>query len=76
MLRQILDKISGLYLGWRMIALGCAIRVLGGGLRAYGVSIFFLPVTQELGLTRTGTSPVFSLASAICCSPASTVTPR
>ena len=59
-----LDKISGLYLGWRMIALGCAIRVLGGGLHAYGVSIFFLPVTQELGLTRTATSLVFSLARA------------
>ena len=47
-----------------MIAVSCAIRVLGGGLHAYGLSIFFLPVTQELGLTRTATSLVFSLARA------------
>lgn len=47
-----------------MIAVSCAIRVLGGGLHAYGLSIFFLPVTQELELTRTSTSLVFSLARA------------
>jgi sugar phosphate permease len=64
MLRHILGKLSGLYLGWRMIGVSCAIRVLGGGLHAYGLSVFFLPVTQELGLTRTATSLVFSLARA------------
>ena len=47
-----------------MIGVSCAIRVLGGGLHAYGLSVFFLPVTQELGLTRTATSLVFSLARA------------
>jgi MFS family permease len=57
-------KLRGLYLGWRMIAVTCAIRVLGGGLHAYGISVFFLPVTQELALTRTATSLVFSLARA------------
>ena len=64
MLRPILDRLSGLYLGWRMIAVSCTIRVLGGGLHAYGLSVFFLPVTHELGLTRTATSLVFSLARA------------
>ncbi len=53
-----------MYYGWRMIAISCVIRVLGGGLHAYGLSVFFLPVTQELGLTRTATSLVFSLARA------------
>ncbi len=47
-----------------MIAASCAIRVLGGGLHAYGFTVYFLPVTQELGLTRTATSLVFSLARA------------
>jgi MFS family permease len=47
-----------------MIAVSCTIRVLGGGLHAYGLSVFFLPVTHELGLTRTATSLVFSLARA------------
>ena len=64
MLRHIIGKLSGLYIGWRMIGVSCAIRVLGGGLHAYGLSVFFLPVTQELGLTRTATSLVFSLARA------------
>ena len=64
MLRGVRDKLAGLYIGWRMIAVSCAIRVLGGGLHAYGLSVFFLPVTQELGLTRTATSLVFSLARA------------
>jgi len=53
-----------LFYGWWMVALCCAIRVLGGGLHAYGFTVFFLPVTQELGLTRAATSLVFSLARA------------
>ena len=64
MLHEIRIKLAGLYIGWRMIAVGCAIRVLGGGLHAYGLSVFFLPVTLELGLTRTASSLVFSLARA------------
>ena len=64
MLRHIFGKLANLYIGWRMIGVSCAIRVLGGGLHAYGLSVFFLPVTQELGLTRTATSLVFSLARA------------
>jgi len=64
MLHGIQNKLAGLYFGWRMIAVGCAIRVLGGGLHAYGLSVFFLPVTLDLGLTRTASSLVFSLARA------------
>lgn len=57
-------KFASLYFGWRMIAASCAIRVLGGGLHAYGLSVFFLPVTQELNLSRTAASLVFSLGRA------------
>ena len=64
MLRNILHRIAGLYFGWRMIAVSCTIRVLGGGLHAYGLSVFFLPITQELALSRTAASLVFSLARA------------
>src|SRR6185295_7574814 len=64
MIGRITAQLQGLYFGWRMIGVSCAIRVLGGGLHAYGLSVFFLPVTQELGLTRTATSLVFSLARA------------
>ena len=59
-----MNKFTGLFYGWRMIGASCAIRLLGGGLHAYGFTIFFLPVTQELGLTRAATSLVFSLARA------------
>jgi MFS transporter, OFA family, oxalate/formate antiporter len=47
-----------------MVGVSCAIRLLGGGLHAYGFTVFFLPVTQELGLSRAATSLVFSLARA------------
>jgi MFS transporter, OFA family, oxalate/formate antiporter len=38
--------------------------MLGGGFHLYGFTIFFLPITQELGLSRAATSLVFSLARA------------
>ena len=47
-----------------MIAVGAALRVLGGGLYFYGFSVFFLPLSQDLGLSRAATSLVFSLARA------------
>jgi len=59
-----LTKLSQLFYGWRMIAVGSAIRILGGGLHLYGFTVFFLPVSQELGLSRAATSLVFSLARA------------
>ena len=55
---------NGLFYGWRMVAAGCAMRMLGGGFHLYGFTIFFLPITNELGLSRAATSLVFSLARA------------
>jgi MFS family permease len=63
-LYSIRKRISGLYYGWRMIGIVSALRVLGGGLHQYGLTVFFLPVTEELGLTRASTSLAFSLARA------------
>lgn len=57
-------RLSGLYYGWRMIGVVSALRVLGGGLHQYGFTVFFLPVSQELGLTRASTALAFSLARA------------
>ena len=57
-------SIAGLYYGWRMIGIVSALRVLGGGLHQYGFTVFFLPVTQDLGLTRASTALAFSLARA------------
>ena len=52
------------FYGWRMVAIGSALRILGGGLYFSGFSVFFLPLSQDLGLSRAATSLVFSLARA------------
>jgi len=57
-------RLSDLYYGWRMIAVGSVLRILGGGLYFYGFSVFFLPLSQDLNLSRASTSLVFSLARA------------
>ncbi len=62
--RNLRNRLAGLYYGWRMIGLVSALRILGGGLHNYGFTVFFLPVTQELGLSRASTSLAFSLARA------------
>ena len=48
-------RLSGIFYGWWMIAVGCSIRMLGGAFHLYGFTIFFLPITQELGLSRAAT---------------------
>ncbi|HXV79620.1 MAG TPA: MFS transporter [Candidatus Binatia bacterium] len=57
-------QLRGLFYGWWMVVVGCGVRMLGGGFHLYGFTIFFLPITQELGLSRAATSLVFSLARA------------
>jgi len=58
------QRLTSLYFGWRMIAVGSILRILGGGIYFYGFSVFFLPLSQDLGLSRAATSLVFSLARA------------
>lgn len=53
-----------LFYGWRMVAVSAAIRALGSGLHSFGFTIFFLPLSQDLNLSRTATSLAFSLARA------------
>jgi len=47
-----------------MVAAASALRVLGSGLHSFGFTVFFLPLSQDLGLSRTATSFAFSLARA------------
>lgn len=47
-----------------MVAAACALRVLGAGLHSFGFTVFFLPLSQDLNLSRTSTSLAFSLARA------------
>jgi hypothetical protein len=55
---------SNLYYGWFMVGVVSAMRMLGGGLHGYGFTVFFLPVSEDLGLNRAQTSLAFSLARA------------
>ena len=64
MIGKISTQLRGMFYGWWMVAVGCGMRMLGGGFHLYGFTVFFLPITQELGLTRAATSLVFSLARA------------
>jgi MFS family permease len=47
-----------------MVGIVSAMRTIGGGLHGYGFTVFFLPVSQDLGLNRAQTSLAFSLARA------------
>lgn len=64
MIGKLAPRLGGMFYGWWMVALGCSIRMLGGGFHLYGFTIFFLPITRELELSRAATSAVFSLARA------------
>jgi MFS family permease len=63
-LNLIFLRLSGLFYGWRMVGASAAVRMLGAGLHSYGFTVFFLPLSQELNLSRTATSFAFSLARA------------
>jgi MFS family permease len=53
-----------IFYGWRMVGLVTLIRIVGGGLHQFGFTVFFLPISQDLGLTRAATSLAFSLSRA------------
>lgn len=57
-------QFANIYYGWIMVGMVSAMRVIGGGLHGYGFTVFFLPVSQDLGLSRAQTSLAFSLARA------------
>ena len=61
---RIIKPFTGLFYGWRMVAAASAVRALGAGLHSYGFTVFFLPLSQELNLSRTATSFAFSLSRA------------
>ncbi len=63
-LRKLLAGPKRLFYGWRMILVASTMRLLGGGLHLYGFTVFFLPLSRDLGFTRAATSLVFSLARA------------
>jgi MFS family permease len=58
------NLLSGIFYGWRMVGLVSIIRIVGGGLHQFGFTVFFLPISQDLGISRAATSLAFSLSRA------------
>jgi MFS family permease len=63
-LKAVFSFLSHIFYGWRMVGLVSAIRIVGGGLHQFGFTVFFLPISQDLGLSRAATSLAFSLSRA------------
>lgn len=52
------------FYGWQIVARGAVANALGGGIYQYGMSVFFLPITRDLEISRAQTSLIFSLSQA------------
>lgn len=63
-LKDSLKFLSRIFYGWRMVGLVSLIRIVGGGLHQFGFTVFFLPISQDLGIGRAATSLAFSLSRA------------
>jgi MFS family permease len=53
---------TGLFYGWWIVAIGCILDAVKGGTFNSGFSLYFLPILNELQLSRAATSLPFSLA--------------
>ncbi len=50
-----------IFYGWWIVAAGSVLNALGGGTYWLGFSVYFLPVTRDLGLSRAATSLAYGL---------------
>lgn len=55
---------GSLFYGWRIVALAVIANFMGTGIYTYGFSVFFLPISRDLELTRQQISLVYSLSQA------------
>jgi MFS family permease len=61
--RRSLSRSSGrIFYGWWIVAIGCVQDAVKGGLFNTGFTVYFLPVLNELHLSRAATSLPFSLS--------------
>src|SRR5262247_548365 len=51
-----------IFYGWWIVVIGCVLDAVKGGTYNTGLTLYFLPVLNELHLTRAATSLPFSLA--------------
>jgi MFS family permease len=50
-----------LFFGWKIVAAGAVMNALAGGTYWTGFSVYFLPITRDLGLSRAATSLIHGL---------------
>jgi sugar phosphate permease len=50
------------FYGWWIVAVGGVLNAIAGGTYWNGFSVYFLPVTRDLGLSRTATSFAYGMA--------------
>src|SRR5687767_3415321 len=51
------------FYGWWIVALAAGGNVLAGGLYVSGLSLYFLPLSRDLGMSRAAISLAYSLKS-------------
>ena len=54
----------GIFYGWFVLAANCLVMGFSSGVTNYGATVFFNPVSQALGISRTMTSIAIALARA------------
>lgn len=57
---RLLEARKRVFFGWWVVAAAAAINAVAGGTIWYGFTVFFLPVTRDLNISRAYTSLVFS----------------
>jgi MFS family permease len=58
---------SGLFYGWIIVVAAGIVTALGSGCYYYGLGVFFVPLTNEFGWSRTLTSSAYSLDRVLVC---------
>ncbi|MDO8687951.1 MAG: MFS transporter [Dehalococcoidales bacterium] len=57
-----LKRARAAFYGWRILAVSSITGAVGGGLTFFGFSVFFLPISESLKISRAAASLVFSLS--------------
>jgi MFS family permease len=60
--RRLSEGPGRVFYGWWIVAIGCVLDAVKGGTYNTGFTFYFLPVLEEMHLTRAATSLPFSLA--------------
>ena len=61
-LQRVIDRRGKVYHGWWIVSASAVINAFGGGIFFQGFTVFFLPITRSLGLSRLMTTLPFALS--------------